>query len=478
MVKFSKPILFSKYFGISPNILESEGLIDSFLNVDTPLFIDPILIHKSSFAIINNDAYIAFKNYINDIIRLLTISEKTGDAAWKAAFRKLDLDEPLSNGLGYGQGERHGASRPDYIRIEILKTLQEIIQLGSKDPEMISLMSFFEENVGADTISDLTTKIIEPFLAKITESFCIENGIPTKKTKSTHGVGLPHFLNSKSKERAIILIPKDIVRSLPIASEWSDLQYAIDENNELRNRVNLMLATIIKPTISDKKYILRKVALESSDMFNKFLDAVKSYADSYDPNEDALGYYKMKELISSIPISFWGVNKKYELSKGIDEVYKMVIDSINVFKRHIETGNLWEELWLNNKPKRERAAQLIYYAIADGYCRAFNIDISPETNMGGGAVDFKFSLGYEIKIVVEMKRSGGQVEHGYSKQLEAYKKASQTQRGIFVVLDFGDGSTKIRRIKLLRKKLIDNGEDASEIIVIDARRKKTASKID
>ena len=65
----------------------------------------------------------------------------------------------------------------------------------------------------------------------------------------------------------------------------------------------------------------------------------------------------------------------------------VVIDTINIFKHHVESGNLWEELWLGDKPKKERAAQLIYYAIADCFCKANDIDISPEANMGGGPID-------------------------------------------------------------------------------------------
>ena len=71
----------------------------------------------------------------------------------------------------------------------------------------------------------------------------------------------------------------------------------------------------------------------------------------------------------------------------------MVNDTISVFKRHVEHGNLWEELWASGSPKKERAAQLIYYAIADAFCKANNLDISPEANMGGGPIDFKFSRG-------------------------------------------------------------------------------------
>jgi hypothetical protein len=142
----------------------------------------------------------------------------------------------------------------------------------------------------------------------------------------------------------------------------------------------------------------------------------------------------------------------------------------------VEAGNLWEELWVRGKPKKERASQLIYYAIADAFCKANNLDISPEANMGGGPIDFKFSYGYDTRVLVEMKRSGGTVVHGYEKQLEFYKKASQTDFAIFVIVNYGDLENKLSEIHSIRQRRLDDGERASEIVVVDATPKASASR--
>lgn len=155
---------------------------------------------------------------------------------------------------------------------------------------------------------------------------------------------------------------------------------------------------------------------------------------------------------------------------------RAVQDTIALFKRHVENGNLWEELWIGSKPKKERASQLIYYAIADAFCKANNLDISPEANMGGGPIDFKFSKGYEARVLVEMKRSSGTVIHGYQKQLEFYKAASQTDYAVFVIINYGGLGDKLRKIKYIRETRLKGGERASEIVVIDATKKASASK--
>src|SRR5690606_2971022 len=114
--------------------------------------------------------------------------------------------------------------------------------------------------------------------------------------------------------------------------------------------------------------------------------------------------------------------------------------------------------------------------MADCFCKANNVDVSPEANMGGGPIDFKFSDGYNARVLVEMKRSSGTVKHGYEKQLEIYKDASRTNFGIFVVMDFGDLGGKLNQIEMIRNKRVNDSEPASEIIVIDAAKKLSASK--
>ena len=160
MAKIVNPILFSSYFQFDPAALDQAGLIDPFLNVDLELFIDPVLLEKSAFDEISVNAITAFRKHFSNIVRLLTLSQNEEDAPWKGAKRLLNLDEPSENGLGYGGASRSGSSRPEEIQTMILRTANEIVTLGANDPEMISLMGFFEEGVGPDTISDFTSRVI------------------------------------------------------------------------------------------------------------------------------------------------------------------------------------------------------------------------------------------------------------------------------------------------------------------------------
>jgi hypothetical protein len=387
----------------------------------------------------------------------------------------LDLSEPAENGLGFGGSGRSGSSRPDEVRDAIVRTAKEVVTLGSNDPEMISLMGFFEEGVGPDTISDFTTRVIIKQLAEVTAKFCEANGVALSESEMLPGYPLPSVKDNAGRARYLILVPKDIVRDLPIANDWSDIEAAINQSARIRDAVNVMLAGIARPTTTDRKDALKSIALQSPQNFQEFLAAVKEHVRTYDPNVDALGYYKMKSIFAS---GFEGLKSEfsYDVKKGPEEIKRIVIDTINFFKHHVENGNLWEELWLNEKPKKERAAQLIYFAIADAYCHANDIDISPEANMGGGPIDFKFSQGYQSRILVEMKRSSGTVRHGYERQLDFYLNASKSDFGIYVVIDFGDLNDKLDQITQIQTERRAAGQRASEIIVIDATKKLSASK--
>ncbi|MEK1903214.1 MAG: chromosomal replication initiator DnaA, partial [Rhizobium sp.] len=83
---------------------------------------------------------------------------------------------------------------------------------------------------------------------------------------------------------------------------------------------------------------------------------------------------------------------------------------------------------------------------------------------------------YRARVLVEMKRSSGTVRHGYEKQLEIYKDASRTNYGVFVIINYGDLGDKLKTIQEIRAKRLKEGLPASEIVVIDATPKASASK--
>jgi hypothetical protein len=271
-------------------------------------------------------------------------------------------------------------------------------------------------------------------------------------------------------------VPKDILRELPLAVDWSDVSRVVSEIEEIRERFNRFIGPIAQATVAERKQALKKAAMSSLKNFRLMFHEILAASDSYDPNEDALNFYAFRNLITSDLAQFKGKIKPASVPSR-QELQRIVTEIIEHFRHLVEKNNLWELLWTpDKKPKRERAAQLLFFAIADVFCKANDIDISPETHSGGGPVDFKFSKGYSNRIVVEVKRSTGTVEHGYKTQTEKYKAAARTDAAIFLIIDVGGMGRKLINIRRHQKALLDEGKTASQIEVVNARRQKSASK--
>ncbi len=468
------PILFSKHFAVTPATIDAANLLDPILNSDTKLFIDPLLIFKSQNPIIKRDGRSAVKQAFDNVIGLVDISQNEGDAAWKGAYKALNLDERPETSLGYGAAGTSGSSRPPKLRNGILRTAKQIITLGEKNPDMIPLMGLFEEGVGPDTLSDMTTNFLLPVLCEITEQFCKEHGVPVRAFGSKFGNrSLPE--NPYHPLQPVVLVPRDLLRDLPLAADWSDVSRVVLEVHEIRDAVNKMFGNFARASVGEKKKAVREVSLKSVRILRLVLKAVAGASESYDEKADLDGYYQFRRILYQDPQVFAGMLSR-PVTLDAATLRATVLDIIDQFESLIENNNMWELLWNGTAHRHERASQLLFFAVATVMCAVNNVDISPETNSGGGPVDFKFSTGFHGRLVVEMKLSKGSVEHGYKTQLELYKKAAATSAGIFVIMDIGGMGLKLRKIERLRDAARAAGQVASDIVVIDARRKASASK--
>ena len=335
-------------------------------------------------------------------------------------------------------------------------------------------MGLFEEGVGPDTLSDMTTNFLLPVLCEITETFCLSHNVQTRQFEAKYeNRRLPE--NPYSPSKPIVLVPRDLLRDLPLAADWSDVSRVIFEVQEIRDAVNQMFGNLAKASISQKKAAVRRVAFSSKRLLRLLFQAVSGASESYDEKADLDGHFQFRRILYEDSARFAGM---LSMPKTTDAngLFKTVMDIIQQFTQLIEDNNMWELLWHGDAPRHERASQLLFFAVATVMCAVNNIDISPETNSGGGPVDFKFSTGFSGRVLVEMKLSKGTVVHGYKTQLEIYKKAAVTRAGIFVVMDIGGMGRKLYTIKKMKAQAEAAGQLASEIVVIDARRRISASK--
>lgn len=157
---------------------------------------------------------------------------------------------------------------------------------------------------------------------------------------------------------------------------------------------------------------------------------------------------------------------------------KLIVQKICEHFRHlVENCGLSRVFWTDARQVRhERLAQLLFFGIADAYCQANNIDLSPEVNSGRGPVDFKLSKGYTTRSLVEVKWSKNpKLVHGFETQLAEYAKAERAHDTHFLVIQVTDSTTSIEKLQMLERAARNSGKETPNIVLVDGRLKASAS---
>jgi hypothetical protein len=329
----------------------------------------------------------------------------------------------------------------------------------------------------------MTTNVILGDLLKFNERILVELNVPVQSTtiRLKNGQSYTARLAANpfvGRGEPVILVPADVLRDLPIATDWSDVADAASKNLEIRNRVNRQIAQMWTVKSRKDKDVIRRWALSDKGSFETFMDMLRSAEpEAYDIAGDPLGEVFWRKLAASLaqqePFKI-DPPSRMDLA-GVEGVVCKIIEQ---FRFLIEDRRFSEELYHNGKPRPEIAAQRLFFAVAHAYCKANDFDLTPEADTGNGPVDFKLSRGFEGRVVVEIKLSRNpKLIDGFSKQLEAYKRAEQTVSGFYVVVDVGHIGRKDERLLKLRNEAVAKGERVSSVAFIDGSRRKSASKL-
>jgi hypothetical protein len=249
---------------------DSLNVFNPTLNVDTKLFIDPLLIENSSVEIISIHANTRLTKYFEDIITLLKASSTIGDLPWREADRRMNFREIPGTCLGYGAATIRGSAFGEKLRTKLLNTAKAIVSLGVEDPKLFILLPLLENDVGPDRISDMATKIILPELAEFTFRVSQAFSIQTEHYEFMGEIfSLPRN-PLEQRNTPIILVPKDILSKLPVASDWSEVADAAAKNSSIRNKVNQHIGYIWRAKHRKDKEKLKRNVL-SIDFKKKIL---------------------------------------------------------------------------------------------------------------------------------------------------------------------------------------------------------------
>jgi hypothetical protein len=478
MAKARNPITVSRYFGIDEERLRVLGVLDATLAIDTKLFIDPLLLGRSIHSEFERDGVQQYRRHFEKIIRLLEHSHSQYDPAWKAAYKLFYFPEIVGTCLGYGAGSIHGSAWGHRLRTRVLGVAAEIVAIGVRDPDLFSALALFESDIGPDRISDMTTNIIFGALSSFNARILDQLGL--KGERFQYAEIEASFIVNPYEERPtpIILVPTDILRDLPVAHDWDSIARAARRNEELRQRVNNYVAEIWARKTKRDKSRLKSEALRNKDSFETLLKAVKSvvarpYDVATDPEGLILWATRGQHYAQQYPLNLRG----YRVVT-LNDVFNIVRTIVDQFRHLIENNGLNKELYRsNNQPRHESTAQRLFFAVSYSYCKANNIDVSPEIDTGNGQIDFKFSAGFDSRVLVEIKLSTNtNVLSGYKTQLEVYKAAEETMKAIYLVIDVGRMGRKGSDLMQLRADAQKRGEPLSELEFVDGSLKPSASK--
>lgn len=466
------------HFGIDKDAFENTGALDTILDVDSLYFLDPKSL-KTTEVPEFVDSYSKLETNFENVLKLLKKTNGS-DIFWKKAWQLLPQGELKGMNLGYSTIGTAGSGFGPKHKREALLTSKQIVDAGVEDTTFFELLGVFQKGVGPDRISDLFSLIIADDIIRFSEHVFASVGVNESIKYNGKTMALP---TNPFKREPVLLLPKDLLRDLPIAYDWSDIDAVCAHNQALREEVNSIIGATWKKatdTLKDKD-VLKRTLLQHPDLLRDMMTTYrKKNAQRYDFEKDSAGeliwYETGKRLAKDYPL-------KIEKTPGtIDELIDIVRKIVLHFKQLIENNGQYELLYRDNacrKHKPERAAQKLFFAVADSYCKANDIDLSPETHSGRGSVDFKLSRGYKARVIVETKLStSSALVHGYEVQIDEYAKAEHVppaQSFYLPILVTASHPDRLKNVEHARSDMLAKKLPCPELISINAQYKAPAS---
>lgn len=173
---------YSQYFKLKHKDFIDRGVYNGFLDKDSLLHIDPLLLKNCSIPEFEN-SYNNFLLYFQQLVPLVNFTKENNpkDRFFRQIVKRFTMSEIPNTGLGYSKESSYGKGISGALANQLALSAFEIISAGLIDPEIFGLMQLIEDKVGADRISDMTLYILRKDFLAYTQRIATELCIPTKK---------------------------------------------------------------------------------------------------------------------------------------------------------------------------------------------------------------------------------------------------------------------------------------------------------
>lgn len=487
MSKFK--LLFSEYFDIEESILTSYGALNICLSSDLPLFIDPFLLFASE-----KEEYKLLHKHVVDHLLLLK-QYATENNGKDVDIRLFKFPEIKQNWLGLSKYGNGGKGLGKKFALNAIRSFNGFYNsFGDEeitDETHIEKLTLLNPGVGKDFVSDFTTNLIFEYVLEYTEKFANnhlnENQIrqfslrckfdPNTRTWQPRSFKLPYLFRENAGD-FIILTPLDILTVDPAIINNTDFYNNFRNitrsigNDSLRIAINEHFRSHLpkKPKKKDKIDAFVKT-------IEQFPDLVDLYIRIKEDGKKVVGSVALEkieqireELIDSLTPLCNLLNDKSDFYSVMPNSYEEALKRANYLKDVIENNDGYRIFYDGSRPIAkedtiQRIFRLTWYASP--------YDVNSEVNNGRGPADYKVSFGSGDSTIVEFKLAkSSSLKKNLENQTDIYKTASKSSSDISVVLCYTDSDIqKVNRVlKLINK------EGHENIVIIDARRKVSASK--
>lgn len=467
---------------------EDADWFDLNVEMDSPIYVDPFLIFEDAdpFWSAGHDEIIDF---FDAVLVLLTKADGNRESMhWKKAERFLQFPEPKEFALGLAMGHPEGAGIGTELARIMCEELEFFRQRGrGSDDRLLAMMAVIVPGLGVDRISDMVCNVLKARFIGYTQEVCrpldvtmqpvsVQNASWTAQGYRwrSERVNLPE---SPVFPGGTLLVPQRFLKDIPrVTAEgfWSWAEK--NENETLRFDLNYDLAESLDRR--EKARRGRELARRAVDLLETYVDEATTEATAYDVDADPKGLVRWEEAGRAIALAWAAPGAP----SSQEEFEDWLIALANAFKGAVEDNGLWRSLWNDDftRHRPENIAQVIARSTWIEHCRARDIDITREADCGRGPVDFKFTRGWQMRGLIEVKHiSSTQFAHGAETQLPIYLKGERARFGVYLCIGYRDRDFEENRLGLVTstcKAISEQGSTHIVPVFVDARPKKSASK--
>ena len=482
-------LLFSEYFEIDQKLLDQYGALNICLEADLPLFVDPFLLFSST----NPD----YRELHDKIVGHLVFLRELAVDNPAIGLTLFQFPEVRQNWLGLCKWGNNGKGLgPKFARNVIGAFNGFYRNFGEEtvtDASHIEKLTLVGSGIGRDFISDFTTNLMFEFLLGYTEGFAKHHLSDFQRKTFTVRCSfdrelmvwhpktfeLPWFYKGDRDEDFLLLTPVDILTKdeafichSDFTSQFRTIANSLD-NAALRDAVNLYFRKRLP--VNPKKVDVERAIDATVQKYPEILDYYIKKKESEKDKASVLSTEKVEKLKEELLATLTEFCKCIFVNSDFYETkptsYNEALRRAHYLKQVIEDNDGYKIFYKNGKPIAsedtvQRIFRLTWFASPH--------DVNSEVINGRGPADYKVSFGSRDSTIVEFKLgSSTSLKKNLENQTEIYKKASKSISDIKVILCY----TNLEIAKVMRILKILKQENAENVVIIDATRKVSASKV-